>query len=92
MTLATWIDEDDEGLPPLPPYHCEKCGLLLSEPNDGSPLRSTVEKPCRVGNCTNFACARCGYEYGGWGPVGCPCQSRDPNIRRIRQMYRARRR
>lgn len=78
-----FIDDDD--LPPPPPYHCEKCGALITG-------QATGDKPCRASNCVIFYCAWCGHEYGGFGPVGCPCQSRDPKIRRLRQMYRARKR
>lgn len=86
MTLGgDWseIDEDDDDVLNLVPFHCEKCGNDVT--GDGS-----REKLCRLENCVIFACRNCGYEWASWGPVGCPCQSRDPKIRRIREMYHRR--
>jgi len=81
-----WIGEEDDPTP-IPPYHCDKCHTLIT-----GWTYATVVKSCRADNCAIFCCARCGYEYGSAGPVGCPCQSRDPKIRRLREMYRARKR
>lgn len=79
--LLTWIAEEE--LPSPPPYHCEKCqGIITGE--------TTGEKRCRADNCVIVYCAWCDHEYGSFGPVGCPCQDRDPKIRRIRVLYRRR--
>lgn len=82
--MLTWIDEID--LPDITALlRCRGCGH--STAGDGS-----VEELCWVGNCSELRCAKCDTHWGGWGPVGCPCQRRHPRIRRIRQMYRARHR
>lgn len=88
--MKTWTEVkarilEELDLPELPPYHCEKCGVAVSPETD-------TYKDCRAGNCQIVCCGHCGHEWASFGPVGCPCQSRDPKLRRIRAMYRARRR
>lgn len=101
--MITWLDEygglpEGEGATPmltiideidLPAIvallKCEKCGHYTA--GDGS-----YDAECWVGQCVEIRCKNCDHNWGGWGPVGCACQGRHPRIRRLRQMYRARKR
>ena len=81
-----WTIVDEINLPDIVALlKCRKCG----HPTAGV---GSTQTECWVGDCTELRCVNCGENWGGWGPVGCPCQSRHPKIRRIRQMYRARKR
>lgn len=73
-----------EGWSP-PPIYCEKCGGPLGSDRD-------TYRDCWAGNCVEILCGQCGTQWAGNGPVRCPCQSRHPRLRRIRQMYARRRR
>lgn len=82
--VFTVIDEID--LPDIMALlKCRRCGHYTAG-------AGSFEIECRVGNCIEMCCVKCGETWGGWGPVDCPCQGRDPKIRRIRQLYRARQR
>lgn len=83
-SLSSWIEGDDDDIPSYL-LTCDKCGHLVT--GDGS-----SQANCRIGDCIELRCANCGHKWGGWGPVGCPCQRRDPLITRIRRLYRGRRR
>lgn len=83
--LISYIDEPSEWEIDTKPWLCEKCGNPVA--GDGS-----IDTPCRENNCMEIRCRQCGFHWAGFGPVGCHCQNRDPKIRRIRQLYRSRRR
>lgn len=82
--LFTIVDESDLDDLDITPYLCERCG----NPVAGA---GSAERNCHAGHCVELRCAQCDFHWAGWGPVRCPCQRRDPKIRRIRQLYRARR-
>lgn len=75
-----------EGREDLLVHRCEKCRTDLSDSD------SSTHGTCRAGNCTTVLCGACGYEWASFGPVGCECQSRDPRLRKVRAMYRRRKR
>jgi hypothetical protein len=70
------------------PVRCEKCKALLWDKT--SPSRE-LTRLCRAGYCTEWYCPDCGYSCSSAGPVGCPCQSRDPKVSAIRRSYARRR-
>ena len=49
------------------------CGAVLS---DRLGNNYQTERVCPFGNCVLLLCPSCRRDTGGWGPVGCLCQSR----------------
>lgn len=83
--MRPWSEVRDELRLSPGGLRCERCGAPLGYGHD-------TYGTCRAGYCAVVRCKQCGDEWASVGPVGCPCQSRDPRLRRIRAMYRARKR
>lgn len=81
----------------LEPVLCEGCGEIVEDwqREDGPEPKYVYGKLCEAGLCTWVCCKNCDFAQCSFGPVDCPyCGSlgRHPRIRRMRYLYRVKRR
>lgn len=80
----------------LDPVHCEGCGTVVQNWTGHDPIEFVYAKECKAGLCTGFFCRNCGFGQASFGPIDCPycgsCPSRLPAVRRMRHLYRVKRR
>jgi hypothetical protein len=92
ISELTPVDELWADLDPMP---CERCGEIIQDwqPHDVDPY--TYTKLCESGRCVWVLCKNCDWAVASFGPIDCPyCGSlgRHPRIRRMRHLYRVKRR
>ena len=78
----------------LEPERCPKCNEVVHEFRVGG-AQNFYAKPCMSALCVWVHCSNCNEALSSWGPIDCPyCGSngRHPRIRRMRHLYRVKRR